>query len=457
MRIITLVLSLVLLTASSAFADLNSSVQDMFNRLGLAGSSTTSPGIYETQSRGYVTGGSLSIRTPYDTLQPFTVSLPNIHAGCQGIDVFLGGFSYINVDDLIQKLKIIGTSALAYGFMLAIKTLCPSCYDVMQWLEDVSRSANSLAMNTCRAGESVARGVFGLASAVRSGQWGRCAQIGNSTGGFSDFIQAWRGCADDLTSGMASATGDDIERANPQGNLVWKGLKQLNIPEDLAQYIMSTMGTVIVTNDSAMSKSPLLTVAEFVNGGTVMRYQCDDTDQCLNPTQVSETIDGFKQMVKSKLDEAFMDIITKTEPSDDIKQFINALPSPIWKFLNVVSGYPVPAGESYIEQYSDSIAVLAATYWFDMAFRHTIQGLHMAGLKGVAGSKEALDAFYRDAEQVYKIAYEELNKTEVKLKSFDSLLTTLDFLEKRLTQNLESSGVLAQYNFGKDNNKTEIK
>jgi hypothetical protein len=117
----------------------------------------------------------------------------------------------------------------------------------------------------------------------------------------------------------------------------------------------------------------------------------------------------------------------------------------------------VPAGESYIEQYSDSIAVLATTYWFDMAFRHTIQGLHTAGLKGVAGSKEAVDAFYRDAEQVYKIAYEELNKTEVKLKSFDSLITTLDFLEKRLTQNLESSGVLAQYNFGKDNNKTEIK
>jgi hypothetical protein len=187
-----------------------------------------------------------------------------------------------------------------------------------------------------------------------------------------------------------------------------------------------------------------------------MRYQCD-TQECLNPTEVSETIDGFKQMVKSKLEEAFMAIITRSEPSDEIKQFIEALPSPVWKFLNVTSGYPVPAGQSFIEQYSDSIAILAATYWFDMAFRHTTQGLQSAGLNGVAGSKEALDSFYRDSKQVYDMAYNELNKSETKLQNFDSLLKTLDFLEKRLTQNLESSGILAQYNFGKNNNTVQMR
>lgn len=456
MRFIILLFTVALTVSTPARADLNSQVQDMFNRLGFEGSAVTDPGIYETQSRGYITGGSLSIRTPYDTLQPFTVSLPSIRAGCQGIDVFLGAFSYINVDELIQKLKTIGTSALSYGFMLAIKTLCPSCYDVLQWLEDVSRSANQLAINTCQAGETVAKGVFGLASAIRSGQWGRCAQIGNASGGFEDFITAWRACADDLTSAQASASGDDAVRANPEGNLVWRALQQLDVPDDLRQYIMSTTGTVIVTNDSATSKAPLLTVSDLVNGGPVMRYQCD-TQECLNPTEVSETIDGFKQMVKSKLEEAFMAIITRSEPSDDIKQFIEALPSPVWKFLNVTSGYPVPAGQSFIDQYSDSIAILAATYWFDMAFRHTTQGLQSAGLNGVAGSKEALDSFFRDSKQVYDMAYNELNKSETKLQNFDSLLKTLDFLEKRLTQNLESSGILAQYNFGKDNNTVQMR
>jgi len=451
------ILILILVTAliipySFAYADLNSRVQDMFNRLGFQGSST-SAGIYDTQSRGYVTGGGISVRTPYDIIQPFSVSPPSIRAGCSGIDVFLGAFSYINLDQLIEKLRIIGTSALSYGFMMAIETLCPQCYNVMKWLEDVSRMANSMAMDTCRAGEMIARGVFGLGGAIKTGQWGRCAGIGNATGGFSDFLEAWRGCAEDLTSGATAATGEDKERALPQGNLVWKGLKKLNLPDEVREQVMSTLGTIIVGTQNDINKvaykAPILMASDLVNGGQVKVYRCDNLQDCLNPAEVTTNLTGLKDQVKQKLNQAFDNILSKTTPSTSTQQFIEAMPAPVWKFLNVASSYPAPLGRSYIEQQSEALAVLAASYWFDMGLRYTLQSLYQVGLEGKE-SQELINTFYNGTQEFYKQVYQELEKASAKLKNFDSVLATLDFLEKRTTEGLESKGILAQYNFAKD-------
>ena len=437
-----------------AYADLNSRVQEMFNRLGFQGSSTSS-GIYETQSRGYVTGGGISVRTPYDIIQPFSVSPPSIRAGCSGIDVFLGAFSYINLEQLIDKLRMIGTSALSYGFMMAIETLCPQCYNVMKWLEDASRMANQMAMDTCRAGEMIAGGVFGLGGAIKTGQWGRCAGIGSATGSFSDFIEAWRGCAEDLTSGATAATGDDRERATPQGNLVWKGLNKLNLPDDMKELIMSTMGTIITGTENNINKvvykAPLLTPQELVNGGQVKVYRCDGDPQkrCLNPVEVTTNLTGLKDHIKEKLNEAFNAILSRTTPSDTTKQLIEAMPAPVWKFLNVASSYPAPLGRSYIEQQSESLAILSASYWFDMGLRYTLQAIYQVALEGKE-SYDVVDRFLEDSKKFYDVIYRELDKAGAKLKNFDTVLQTLDFLEKRTTEGLESKGILAQYNFAKD-------
>jgi hypothetical protein len=259
----------------------------------------------------------------------------------------------------------------------------------MKWLEDASRMANQMAMDTCRAGEMIAGGVFGLGGAIRTGQWGRCAGIGNATGSFSDFIEAWRGCAEDLTSGATAATGDDRERATPQGNLVWRGLNKLNLPDDMKELIMSTMGTIITGTENNINKvvykAPLLTPQELVNGVQV----------------------------------------------------------------NVVSSYPALLGRSYIEQQSESLAILSASYWFDMRLRYTLQAIYQVALEGKE-SYDIVDRFLEDSKKFYDVIYRELDNAGTKLKNFDTVLQTLDFLEKRTTEGLESKGILAQYNFAKD-------
>ena len=48
--------------------------------------------------------------------------------GCQGIDVYLGSFSYGKLDRYVQLLQQIGTGAvLGYAFQLAMKAICEDC------------------------------------------------------------------------------------------------------------------------------------------------------------------------------------------------------------------------------------------------------------------------------------------------------------------------------------------
>ncbi len=107
----------------------------------------------------------------------------------------------------------------------------------------------------------------------------RCKQDGKPDG--NGYMQGRRGgCAEDLTSGATAATGDDLECAVPQGNLVWKGLKKLNLPDEVREQVMSTLGTIIVETENNINKvvykAPILTPSDLVNGGQVKVYRCDN-------------------------------------------------------------------------------------------------------------------------------------------------------------------------------------
>src|SRR5258708_1659971 len=77
---------------SVAHADMNQSLANMFN--GWAAIAATHPGAYQSQTRGALMGGSLSLRIPQENFSLATVAPPRFKAGCQGIDMYLGSFSY---------------------------------------------------------------------------------------------------------------------------------------------------------------------------------------------------------------------------------------------------------------------------------------------------------------------------------------------------------------------------
>ncbi len=310
-------------------ADLGSEVRGMFDRLGLSGSATPA-GVYQGQSRGFVTGGSVSVRLPNETVQPVSVSLPHLRSGCGGVDLFLGAISYISADDLIRKMKTIGTSFASYAFMMALKTLCSPCENIMEKLEAASRAANSLAIDTCSAGESLAEGIFGQGGIIRGEQAGRCAFVGVKQSLFTDPAQGLSECR--TQSGMTNTVADinagtvdaDKQLAKPSRNTVWEALGTIasgTLSDEQKEQIMSVTGTFIITQ----------TDSEYLasGGGTARVYSCGSDPDCISPVAVAvgANFKSFSQLVSERLTEAHTAIVGNQRPQDDTVRLVPGRPS----------------------------------------------------------------------------------------------------------------------------------
>lgn len=110
-----------------------------------------SPNYFEGQKRGYLTGGSFSARWPSSNDYLFSMEPARLKFGCGGIDAFMGGFSFMNFEFLVQKLQRIIAGASSYAFSIALKTLCEPCDDVMKSMEAISDALNSLQLDDCKA------------------------------------------------------------------------------------------------------------------------------------------------------------------------------------------------------------------------------------------------------------------------------------------------------------------
>ena len=125
-RAIAVVLSasIVLTAPVPASAGVESEMQSFMTEMG-AQANVTGPSAYQGQSAGYYSGGAMWARFPQKNIQPFNLQLPHARAGCGGIDLFAGSFSFINTAELVAMLKATANNALGFAFKLAIDTISP--------------------------------------------------------------------------------------------------------------------------------------------------------------------------------------------------------------------------------------------------------------------------------------------------------------------------------------------
>ncbi|TKB11283.1 conjugal transfer protein TraH [Desulforhopalus sp. IMCC35007] len=116
---------------------------------------TTSPNYFSGQQRGYYSGGSFNARWPNTSTYPVTVEMPRVKSGCGGIDVFMGGFSFMNTDYLVDKLQGILSGAAAVAFDLGLKTLCEQCSNTIKNFEALSDKLNSMQLDECAAAKEL--------------------------------------------------------------------------------------------------------------------------------------------------------------------------------------------------------------------------------------------------------------------------------------------------------------
>jgi len=152
MRIATYILAVTLTIALSIPSACRAGgwVDDWLNQR-----TVTAPNYFEGQKRGFYSAGSFNARWRNTSNFPITVEMPRIKSGCGGIDVFLGGFSFMKFEYLVQKLQRVLMSAGAVAFDLALKTLCEPCSTTIKSIDALANQLNSMQLDECAAGKEL--------------------------------------------------------------------------------------------------------------------------------------------------------------------------------------------------------------------------------------------------------------------------------------------------------------
>lgn len=336
-----------LLCLQTAQADVNGQLNSFFSNLGGA-ANATGPVAYNGQQGGYYSGGNLWVRFPAQTTyQLGSLQMPSVKAGCGGIDIFTGGFSFINTDQIVAAMKAAANGALAFVFDLAINAISSQIGTSIEKMMQKVQQFTQHSLDACQAGQQVAAGLAGMVGA-RDSQF--CKIIGNSQGVFSDWASSEQGCG---TGGSQSSTikgnSDSTIPAGPY-NYTWSMLTQKypSFDTDFKQYLMSLVGTVIYQPGTSDTQGPTfnflgqgdpaLITALLDGGNSATVYACDTTDKCLNPTQTSLSV-STANALKTRVYNLLIDIAGRIQGNQQLTSeeigLLGATTIPLYKIMVV--------------------------------------------------------------------------------------------------------------------------
>jgi len=379
-KIKALLLVVTILLSTPAMADLASFIQN-----NLDGSIITeNAGYYKTQSRGYYTLGSARIRWGgLGTVHPFNMQAPSMSIGCSGIDMVFGGFSYLNFEYIVEKLKKISAAAPAFAFKMALSTLCKDCDTIMTELEKIANAINNLNFDTCKMSQQIVdwsgAKIGNMASDILK-FGGNESWLSSHTKAIEDasgMIQGWiNGANAWMNHGAEGAKenlfqGSLVKRATDTYGTIfgngdqWEALTR-SMVGDIVGYVKNTpqADSTKATDIKVIIIPPQIDYKKFIEilleGGTVDAVGFNQTESGgmkMKPTypttQITIPTGGIKKMIKDKI----IAIVNKISLNQDLSisdiKFINSMPVPVYRIINVIS----VLGDTGIEKTAEYIAL----------------------------------------------------------------------------------------------------
>lgn len=370
--------------ASASLANVSQSMRDWFNDIGAYGN-VTGANVYRGQTMNFYTGGSLYLRTPVRNYALASVSPPSFRAGCGGIDLFAGSFSFINKEQFVALLRNIGNNALGAAFNMALCSMSPDLCDLLKYLQDQVAKMNQLNVNSCQAAEGLVTAAGSLLTDRTQEKEGKIA--GAQLNLFGDVFESWdewkkhRNTARNIRSAAKNASAGYRELFEP-GNVVWRALSRVaGVSDETKELLMSLTGTILITPPGergdekakwAYLPGGKLTFRQFVgDGGTasvkLAGLKCGaDTAECLSPTfsDSAFTVTPFSRQVRTRI-AAMRDKIIQRDAAGQSNldtALIGASSLPVWKMLAISSS--LPGGDRITEDYAQLIAVDVAYAYF---------------------------------------------------------------------------------------------
>ncbi|MBV7300282.1 conjugal transfer protein TraH [Enterovibrio paralichthyis] len=360
-----------------ANADIKSDMSDFFSGT----MNTTDPNVSYSQMGGNFSGGSAYMRTPVRNVTPFQVSLPSFSGGCNGIDAFMGAFSFISSEQLVALGKAIASNAPGFAFDLAVGTLSPLIAEQYQKLREVANMINQFQINSCEQAAAVVANIWpneGNKNVQRS----VCQTLGQKRGFFTDSAAAKYEC-DNMgkapsIAGQAAAENEFADVLTMNQNLVWTALSSSNVFNDIKmrRMVMTLTGTIINKTPTGANESPWIEMispqgindnwlSTFLRGGDLKIHSCDTGQGCLNVNQLADKItiseeESFKGQVEKMITEMRQIAASKDEElrPEHIK-FLNSITVPIYKMILVDTAYSRGATTSALnpEAYAEVVAI----------------------------------------------------------------------------------------------------
>lgn len=446
----------------SASAQVSDHMDEFWDELGVV-ANVTGPSAFEGQRAGYYSLGNVYVRTPQRTLNPVNVQMPGYRAGCGGIDIYGGGFSYVNSAQLVAFMKSVANNAASFAFQVALETISPVIAEKVGELQSVAQRINQFAMNSCESGQLAVAAVW-----PKSDQASRviCEASASRRGLYPDWVAARHGCGSEGQRSSVLAGASPEEKASlPQNiNIAWDALKRhpvISGDRELMQFLMTLSGTEILragANDDAPQEYQFLpsqmldpgVISVFLDGGSVDIYQCDadPEDRCLNPTAGGTVTIAANEGLRARVSQMLADIMgnvrARTPLTVEQQQFLNVTSLPVYKMINVHSVYEGVFADQTIQSYAEIIAVDLLYGLFDQY----AEMLAEAGSTATAGDRDAVAA-WRDqlmTQREFLVQYQIENNARVQV--VEQVIARTQAIERQLAGRL-SKDLADAYQFSR--------
>lgn len=365
------------LAVSPAYAGVASEMNAFFNDAGGA-ANVTGPSAFEGQSAGYYSLGNLWTRFPQKSVSPFNLQLPSARAGCGGIDLFSGSFSFINTAEIVAMLKATANNALGFAFKLAIDSISPEIGKVMDEFAQKAQLLNQMNISSCETAQALVGGLWPQMDTTRATI---CEAVGNSQGIFSDWAAARQNCNNgNRRDSTIAANSDPAMAAQLVGephNYTWEALRKSDkfgaFDKEFSEYIMTLVGTVVTrpsTDSSVGGQVTMVGPAEeavvtalldgTAGGATVNILRCDDDAQCLNLTTQTLSVPESAAL-RPRIAGMIKSIATKIRTDVAInaaeKQLLNMSSIPLFKILAVQSAARYTLTDGEIQTLAEIVSV----------------------------------------------------------------------------------------------------
>jgi conjugative transfer pilus assembly protein TraH len=349
------------------YCDFNEELNDFFKHLD-ASANVDKGDVYNGQKAGYATGGGIAVRNRNMNTKLATIDLPTFDAGCGGIDIYAGGFSFVNHKELVNTLKSIGSNSIGYAFLLGLETVSPQVANTIKQLQSWANAINSLNINSCETASQLVGAVWPKET-LASQQI--CRSVAGKHGTLADFVASRQKCSQksEYEKQMDEADSKGKSFLTDEYNVAWEAIRKqkfLAEDDDLAEFFMTLMGTIIVRRGKVDSKPSRIDQEKFlrtlIEGGTTKIYRCkkDSLKKCLHVEEKPYEIESSKSWlgrVKAFLLVMQNKILTDQELSTEEKDMLSKSKLPLYKIVNVLTAYKKGYCPIDLYQVSDIVAM----------------------------------------------------------------------------------------------------